>query len=128
MNPTPLALLFAAVGVLVFLASAVGFVNPGWLVSRVSSAWGRSRSMHAAVGARILIGVIFILAAPATKFPLTFQIIGYAAIGAAAILLFIGKERIGRLLAWFTKCPQSLMRLWLFLGMAAGAFIVYASV
>jgi hypothetical protein len=128
MNPASLSFLFAAVGVLIFLASAVGFVNPGWLVSRVSSAWDRSWSMYAAVGARVLIGVIFILAAPATRFPIAFQIIGYAAIAAAVILLFVGKERIGRLLAWFTKCPRSLMRLWLFLGMAGGGFIVYSAV
>jgi hypothetical protein len=73
------------------------------------------------------LGIIFILAAPVTKFPLAFQIIGYAAIAAVVVLLFIGKDRIGRLLAWFEKLPPMLTRVWLLLGMAAGAFIVYSA-
>ena len=127
MDPSGLTLVVAAIGLCIFLASAYGFTNPARLIQWVNAIWERGWSMYAAVGARLALGVVFVLAAPETKFPLVIQIIGYLAIAAAVLLPIIGKERIARMLAWFSQCPQMLIRLWLIVGMGFGAFIVYCT-
>ena len=70
-------------------------------------------------------GAALIVAAPVSKFPVVFEILGWIAIAAAVAIIFIGRERVAAIAAWFVRCPASLIRLWLLVGIAFGGFLIY---
>jgi hypothetical protein len=83
--------------------------------------WG----IHAAVVVRLLLGAALIIAAPGSRFPQIFEIIGWIAIVAAIAIVFMGRERLRRFIAWFERLSQAMIRTWLLFGIAFGAFLVY---
>ena len=64
--------------------------------------------------------------APASIFPIAFQVLGSIAIVAAVALAVAGRERIRRFIVWWSeRFSTSIVRLWLLFGLAFGAFLVY---
>jgi hypothetical protein len=86
--------------------------------------WG----IYVAVVARLLLGAALIVVAPESRFPLVFEILGWFAIVAAVIMLFAGRVRLRRFVAWFEQSSQTMIRVWLLFGIAFGAFLVYGVV
>jgi hypothetical protein len=117
----------AAVGALVCLGCIVGIVSPAALLGVVRSVMNKPGLVYLAIGVRLGLGVILILAAPASLFPLVFRIIGVVAIIAALGLLVMGRARITRLVEWFAGMPERSVRAWLVFGVAFGAFLVYGT-
>ena len=102
-----------------------GITSPSRLTEWVSSLLERKYTLTIGVGVRLIFGVLFIFAAPATRFPIFFQILGYLMIAAAVLIAVIGRERLGRFIAWWMKLPLLIVRLWLCAGLVFGAFILY---
>ena len=117
-----------ALGVMVCTLSLWGFFAPGKLVKLVNGAIEKDWGIHLAVVARLLLGAALIVVAPDSRFPLTFEILGWFAIAAAVIILFLGRERLRKFLGWFEHFPHAAIRLWLLFGIAFGAFLVYGIV
>jgi len=113
------------VGFAVFLLSAWGIVFPGKLIAMVSGVMDRASGMYAAVGVRIVLGLALIFVAPVSKFPHVFEVLGWIAIAAAIGLPIVGRTRIQRLIAWLTRLPPALIRVWLIFGLLFGGFLVY---
>ena len=92
----------------------------------VTSAMDKSWGIYVAVIVRLILGSALIIVAPASLFPIVFQVLGVIAIVAAIVLLFMGRERMRRFIAWFSaRFSAPIVRLWLLFGAAFGAFIVY---
>lgn len=104
-----------------------GLIVPRQLTKFVRTYWQRKSSMPVAVIARLILGSLLIAAAPDTRYPLAFQVIGWVAIVAAMLLPIFGKQRVGRIIAWLDERPKTLMRLWLIFGLAFAAFIIFGS-
>lgn len=105
--------------------SAYGVYSPGQLIRMVKSVWDRKASIHLAVIVRVVLGVLLILVAPSTKFPIAFLVLGWLAIVAAIVIPLAGRERIGRLLSWWEHRSALVVRLWCLLGVVFGAFLIY---
>jgi hypothetical protein len=83
--------------------------------------------MYVAVMVRLTIGVLLVLAAPHSLFPLAFEILGWIAIVAALLVPVVGRERIDRLLDWWSRRSTLGIRLWSLAGLAFGCFLVYGA-
>jgi hypothetical protein len=88
----------------------------------VDEDWG----IHVAVVARLILGAALVIAAPGSRFPLIFEILGWFAIFAAVVIVLMGRERLRRFVALFERMSPLLIRIWLLFGAAFGAFLVYA--
>ena len=119
-------ILVLAFGVMVCALSLWGFFAPGKLLKLVNGAIEKDWGIHLAVVARLLLGTALIISAPDSCFPLTFEILGWIAIAAAVIILFLGRERLRKFLSWFERFSHAAIRLWLLFGIAFGAFLIYA--
>jgi hypothetical protein len=86
--------------------------------------WG----IHFAIVLRLVLGAALVIAAPESRFPLFFEILGGIAIVAAVALLLMGRERLRKFVAWFERMPPAMIRVWLLFGIAFGAFLVYGIV
>ena len=112
-------------GVVVALLSLWGMAFPDRLMKMVRGAIEQSWGMPFAVGARIVLGVALLIAAPASVFPVFFKVFGWLALIAAAALPFIGRQRLLPLFDWFQRLPNLMIRLWLIIGVLFGAVVLY---
>lgn len=112
-------------GITICLLSLWGILFPNRLIKLVKGVMHEGWGMYIAVLARLLLGVSLILAASDSKFPMTFEILGWVTLVAAVVLLFVGRDRISALIAWFERCSNSLIRLWMLFGVVFGGFFIY---
>jgi hypothetical protein len=61
--------LVAIFGALISLIGVIGVVSPETLMGIVTSAWRSSRGIYIAVGIRLVMGIILVIAAPSCRFP-----------------------------------------------------------
>jgi len=120
-------IVIAIVGVLVCLGCIVGIASPSTLLGVVRAFMNKPGLIYLAVAVRLALGVLLILAAPASLFPMVFRVIGAIAIIAALALIFMGRVRIIKLVEWFVRMPPAAIRAWLIFGFAFGAFLVYGT-
>ena len=84
----------------------------GWVKRTMDADWG----IWFAVGIRLLLGMALIVSAPFSRFPITFQFVGWIAIIAAVSAVFIGRRRLQRFTDWWIARFSSLgIRLWVLL-------------
>ena len=113
------------IGLLVSVLSVWGCFVPDRLIKLVMRVVDQDWGIYFAVVVLLLMGAALIVAAPVSKFPVVFEVLGWIAIVAAVALILIGRECMAALIAWFVRRPTWLMRLWLLFGMAFGGFLIY---
>ena len=114
------------IGVTIIVLAGWGIFAPEKLMTFVTSAMDKSWGIYIAVIVRLVLGAALIIVAPASQFPIVFQALGVIAIVAAIALLLMGRERMRRVIAWFSeRFSAPIIRLWLLFGVAFGGFLVY---
>ncbi len=117
--------LILILGLLVCSMSIFGLAATDRLLGLVRGVMDRSWGMVSAIGVRLVMGAALIIAAPVSRFPLVFEVIGWIALAAAVALPFIGRQRIRLLMDWVARQSSVLVRVWLIFGVAFGGFLVY---
>ena len=113
-------------GITITVLAAWGLFAPDRLMSMVTSTMDRRWGIYFAVIIRLVMGAALIVIAPGSPLPIVFSILGWIAIAAAVGLAIVGRERVRRLMVWWTeRVSATATRLWLLFGMAFGAFLVY---
>lgn len=112
-------------GIAVCALSVWGLYAPERLLRLVNRVMDKGWGIYGAAIVRLLLGLALIIAAPASRFPLMFQGLGWIALIAAVALLFVGRERIHRLVAWFERFSRPTIRLWLLFGISFGVFLIF---
>jgi hypothetical protein len=74
---------------------------------------------------RIALGLVFVLAAPASRAPRTLRVLGVIVIIAGLTTPSFGVARARAGLAWSASAPPSFIRLAAGVGIATGGFLVY---
>lgn len=116
-----------AFGALIGLMCLWGLVAPAQLMGLVKRVASNSAGLGFAVGVRIVMGAVLLTAAQVAKFPMTFTVIGWIAIIAAIGLLIMGQGRMRKLVESVSRWPEVMVRVWLVLGLAFGAFLIYGA-
>lgn len=115
-----------AFGVVICPVSLWGFVAPEKLWKLINGVMEKDWAIHVAVIMRLLLGAALIIAAPQSRFPGVMEVLGWIAIVAAIAILFMGRDRMKKFIAWFQRMTNTMVRVWLVFGFAFGAFLVYA--
>ncbi len=103
--------------------SLVGAAKPAWLVG-IISIWSGPTRFGIAVVARLINGIVFILASPDFRFPILVHVIGIVAL--VVVLVIVGPRRLDRFILWMLMRPHSFIRAWCLFGFAFGVLINYA--
>ena len=122
---TIMVLLF---GVLIAAIGLYGLAQPAGLIGQIQKLWETGAGMITAVLVRLAMGVLLLLTAPEARHPQVFQVLGVIAIVAAVLLPFVGNERLGRLIAWWSNQSPALIQVSATLSFAFGSYLVYAIV
>ena len=118
-------LLFA---IFLVVLGAVILVKPAAVFGLLSK-HASSFELHViAVVVRVLLGIVLILGAPGSKFPLVLQAIGWISLIAGILLALVGRERFIKLIAWgMTVLPKNSYALGI-VTILFGGFLGYAVV
>jgi hypothetical protein len=93
-----------------------------WVKDVMDADWG----IVFAVVIRLLLGAALIVAAPASRFPTVFLVLGWIAIAAAIAAMLMGRERLRRFVDWWIeRFSPAGVRFWVLLALAFGAFLIY---
>ena len=112
------------IGAVVILWSAISFVAPDRRLA-VERAVMTPAGLYAIAALRIAIGVVFVLAAPASRAPRTLRVLGVIVMIAGLTTPWFGVTRARAVLDWLAGAGPLLMRLDAAVGMALGGFLVY---
>jgi len=115
-------LLGLVIGALVILGSAISFAAPDLRLS-LERLVITPAGLYAIAALRIAIGLVFVLAAPASRAPRTLRVLGLIVIIAGLTTPWFGVARARAVLNWLASA--GLMRLAAGVGMAIGGFLVY---
>ncbi|ADE15088.1 conserved hypothetical protein [Nitrosococcus halophilus Nc 4] len=115
-----IGILITGMGVAVLISPARLRWLLDWFLERKNFYW--------VAAIRIITGGVFILAAPETRMPTLILTLGVLFIAAGITILFLGKERIDRLAAWWLTQSNSILRLWALAAMAFGGLIIWCAV
>lgn len=114
-------------GVSVCLLSIWAMSNPERLRQLVHAVTDTNLGYYTAAAVRILLGLALIFCAPASRFPILFQLVGWLAIVAAIGLLTIGREWHKKLVVWFDRLSNMVYRAWLTVAVGFGLFLIYGA-
>jgi hypothetical protein len=121
-----MVLVIAVLGVVIAALCLYGAVRPRALIRLVASI-PAERRIPIMASARAAMGIALIFAAADTGWPRTVAAIGVLALVAAVGLVLLGRERVDAMIAWWTQASTAVIRVWLLLGLAFGAFLAMAA-
>jgi hypothetical protein len=81
--------------------------------------------LYLAAALRVLLGTSLYFAAPRSRAPRAFRVIGALTIAAGLALPFLGIERFDALLAWWTAQGGGMTRLWAAGALTFGLLVAY---
>jgi len=117
----------SAVGVLIVLAGIAILVAPGkWKKAFTSIAQGKFLYVAAAV--RIIIGVLFIMAADLTRTPMATKVIGALIIAAGVMIPVIGPKKLELFIQLMLARKDSTLRLFGIVAVTIGAFFIWTAI
>ncbi len=115
-----------AVGFFYVLMGATLAVSPEWFLSVVD--WPSRQGLYVSAGIRGIVGLVLLLAAPTSRFPRVFRVIGAIALTAGLLLPFVPIEFWGEVMRWWTVDHLTLFRTVLAIAATlGGAFVAYAA-
>ena|SRR5262245_35254714 len=104
---------------------ALGVVAPGSLGAVVATLLTLT-GLYVAAALRIVLGAALFVAAPASRFPRTFRVIGIPIVVAGLATPLVGVERARAIVEWETARGLMFMRIPATFALALGLFLVYA--
>lgn len=119
-----MALVAFILGSLTALAGVVGLVAPGLLAGLVGTLTG-PLGLGLAAATRLLLGAALVVAAPASRAPTFFRVLGIVIFALGILTPLIGVARFDALLHAWTAMPRWRMRLWSGCAAAFGAAVAY---
>lgn len=122
-----LALAVAGFGLLIALIGVAILIAPAPMRAVVGS-MRNPRALYGAIAFRVGMGAFFVFASDACAWPRAIGTLGVIILAVGFAGLFIGIGRVQLLMAWFDRLPDSVWRLLSLLGIAFGAFAVYAAI
>jgi hypothetical protein len=118
-------LVVSLVGVVIGLLAAVGIFAPvrvvGWMRS-----WHSSGRFWVAVLVRLVLGVLFILAAPSCRTPQIILALGVLSLVTAVGILALGSKRLDAMIAWWLDLSPVVVAVSFAAAAVFGCFLVYA--
>jgi hypothetical protein len=102
--------LVALVGWVLVATGLLGIAQPHLMLSWVRG-WPRNVQFYVTVGTRVLLGLLFIFAAPKCRLPRFIRTIGIIALLAGAVYFFLGPGRVDSLIQWMFGQRSMLIQL-----------------
>jgi hypothetical protein len=111
-------------GALTALAGAIGVVAPRAVAAMFHGPFG----LAAAAALRIVLGAALVIAAPQSRAPAGFRVLGVLAFTTGCLMPLLGVARFDALLDWWAALDPAITRAWSACAVAIGLLISYGIV
>lgn len=118
--------LVIVLGILIALVGLSLLVYPEFFLGWIEQSASSPSLYGAAVGLRLLFGLILVKVASQSRYPMVFRVLGSSAILAAIIFLCIGQETFSNFISEVITRFGNLSMIGGVLSICVGAFLVYA--
>lgn len=119
----PLAI---AIGLLMLAVGAVGMIDPFSFI-RVLQAFQSTAAIYAAAALRVAIGIVLVLASPASRAPRTLRVLGVIVILGGLLTPFLATSLSRTIFEWWTQGGSPVIRSFAAAGMVLGGFVLSAT-
>jgi uncharacterized protein YjeT (DUF2065 family) len=113
------------VGFAIAAFGIVGLISPH-TYARLGSLWEASPGLYIAAAIQLVIGLVLIRAAPASRSPFALGALGVIALIEAVMMPLLGHGRAHAIAHWWESQSESFLRMWGLLELAIGVLIVCA--
>jgi uncharacterized membrane protein YuzA (DUF378 family) len=117
--------LVALVGWVLVATGLLGIAQPHLMLGWVRG-WPRDVQFYVTVGTRVLLGLLFIFAAPKCRLPRFIRTIGIIALVAGAVYFFLGRGRVDSLIQWMFGQRSMLIQLLYAVTILFGVALIYS--
>jgi len=114
------------IALFIICVGIVGIVSPEYGTMLRRGYVATPITLYAAVGLRMVMGVVVILAAPGSRAPNTMRALGAVMCLQALMATVLGPDHARAVMEWETKQGTALLRLGAGVALAAGGFMVFA--
>jgi len=116
----------AFLSVVIVLMSVFGVVQPQVLILFIRKLMADYDALWVAVGVRLVLAALLWFSSAVSHTPNVLKALAILALAAAVILLFVGADRVVRLLDWVGSWKTLAIRLWCLLGVVFGGFLFWS--
>jgi hypothetical protein len=120
-----MALIVSILSILTLGTGVFGLASPA-AMSRFVERFGSSRGLWTAVVLRLVFGAALWRVAPASRAPVTLQVLGALFVASAFALPLIGLPRFQALVSWWTGQSATVVRVWSAVTVALATFLLWS--
>ncbi len=113
-------------GILLMVSGIYWLINPEIVAGLIEGNLEKSSLYLAAIIGRLVIGILFLISANESKFPITIKVLGSMALIAAIVFIFIGHEGFTDFISSIMSIFKSYGRIGGLVCLIFGSFIIYA--
>jgi hypothetical protein len=117
----------ALVGLMMMGLGGTLAAKPDWF-RQIVPRWVTPAGLLGISALRLLIGILLLLAASATRLPSLLYVVGGLSLISGLTTPFIGMDRARRFVEWWVRRPDLILRLWAAAAVLIGLAIVWASI
>jgi len=116
----------ALVAVFTIVVGVLGIVSPDTLTAARRQYFATPVGLYSAGALRLAMGIVVILAAPASRAPKTLRVLGAIMCMQALTATLVGPERARAILEWETMCGTAILRVGATIALATGVFMAFS--
>jgi len=114
-------------GLFVFAMGLISLLKPTFLKKMIGF-WRNGPFLYVMGALKIVLGVLYLIAASACKLPWLVVAIGILTAGGTIVFFALGKDKINKFMDWVSLWALWACRCWGLVAMALGALLVYAGI
>lgn len=114
-------------GVLIAGMGLWGFILPNSFMDRMLRFTRSAQGIYWIIGTRLVLGVLLLIAAPVSRYPTLFYIIGVLSLFGALVTIMLGAQNVERYINWWVDRPSICLRLIMLITWLLGVLLVYAA-
>lgn len=119
-------LVVTSFGILMLFSGILLIVKPGFIFGFMENNMESTSLYIFAIVVRLVLGIIFIVAAKASKYPTAIKFLGYLFLAAASLLIFMGQENFQHFIKSAIPNLRPFTTLIGLFSMVFGGFLIYA--
>jgi len=119
-------LLVKLIGILMACMGIINILKPVFMKKMIAF-WGQGKRIYAGGLLRFLFGAIFLWSAPQARLQGVIYTLGILMLAGGALIFILGLKKVHRMLGWWSRKPDSILRVAAALILAIGVLVIYSA-
>lgn len=114
-------------GVLIAGMGLWGFILPNSFMGFMLRFTRSGQGLYWIIGSRLVLGSLLLIAAPVSRYPTLFYVVGVLSLFGAMVTIMLGAQNVERYINWWVDRPSICLRLIMLMAWLLGVLLVYVA-